>query len=273
MLFRPRKAVYIGRWRVPFTPGLIPQQKSRIAASVGKVISRQLLNPETLRETLLSKEALGRLESMVKEVLGRYEDDWRTVGQVLGCYVEEEKINACKQAVKEQGIRFFMEKIEQAGIGTRIVQQEMRNIREKVQAGMFGMFLDEGIMRGAGNALGKIIDDLIREKAPELVGEELGKVEEELLCMEVCDIYESQKSHIPGLAGKIVRFYEAALDNNLDRILEAVDIGRIVEEKVNSFDAVQLEDMIFGIMKKELNAIVYLGALLGFMMGFVNLLF
>ena len=30
--------------------------------------------------------------------------------------------------------------------------------------------------------------------------------------------------------------------------------------------------MIFGIMKKELKAIVYLGALLGFMMGFINLL-
>ena len=35
MLFRPRKAVYIGKLHVPFTPGLIPQQKERIAASIG----------------------------------------------------------------------------------------------------------------------------------------------------------------------------------------------------------------------------------------------
>lgn len=24
MLFRPRKAVYLGHWKIPFTPGLIP---------------------------------------------------------------------------------------------------------------------------------------------------------------------------------------------------------------------------------------------------------
>ena len=27
MLFRPRKAIYIGKWHIPFTPGLIPKQK------------------------------------------------------------------------------------------------------------------------------------------------------------------------------------------------------------------------------------------------------
>ena len=32
MLFRPRKAVFIGRFHVPFTPGLIPAQQGRIAS-------------------------------------------------------------------------------------------------------------------------------------------------------------------------------------------------------------------------------------------------
>ena len=44
MLFRPRKAVYIGTLHVPFTPGLIPSQQGRIAKSIGEVVSRQLLN-------------------------------------------------------------------------------------------------------------------------------------------------------------------------------------------------------------------------------------
>ena len=47
---------------------------------------------------------------------------------------------------------------------------------------------------------------------------------------------------------------------------------KIVEEKIDSFDVMQLEDMIFGIMSRELKAIVYLGAILGFIMGFINLL-
>ena len=35
----------------------------------------------------------------------------------------------------------------------------------------------------------------------------------------------------------------------------------------------QLETIIFDVMKHELKAIVYLGAVLGFLMAFVNLLF
>ena len=31
MLFRPRKALYIGKFHVPFTPGVIPRRKAALA--------------------------------------------------------------------------------------------------------------------------------------------------------------------------------------------------------------------------------------------------
>ena len=34
MLFRPHEAKYIGSWRVPFTPGLIPKRRDELAATV-----------------------------------------------------------------------------------------------------------------------------------------------------------------------------------------------------------------------------------------------
>ncbi|MBQ7725071.1 MAG: DUF445 family protein [Lachnospiraceae bacterium] len=48
MLFRPYEALYIGRFHVPFTPGIIPSQRKRIAASIGQVVSEQFLNSEIL---------------------------------------------------------------------------------------------------------------------------------------------------------------------------------------------------------------------------------
>ena len=42
MLFRPLKPVYIGKRRVPFTPGLIPKEKERIAKTIGGVVSTEL---------------------------------------------------------------------------------------------------------------------------------------------------------------------------------------------------------------------------------------
>ena len=70
----------------------------------------------------------------------------------------------------------------------------------------------------------------------------------------------------------IINTYEKIIKNNLAQILNGINIAKIVEEKIDSFDVMQLEDMIFGIMSKELKAIVYLGAVLGFIMGFINLL-
>ena len=43
-------------------------------------------------------------------------------------------------------------------------------------------------------------------------------------------------------------------------------------DKINGLDATEIERTAFEIMKHELRAIVYLGALLGCIMGFVNLL-
>ena len=56
-------------------------------------------------------------------------------------------------------------------------------------------------------------------------------------------------------------------------LLKTLDLQRIVEERINGYDVAQLEEMILSISKKELHALVWLGGLLGMLMGFVNLLF
>ena len=50
MLFRPRRAKYIFGFRLPFTPGLIPKEKARIAASIGEAVSKNLMNREVLEK-------------------------------------------------------------------------------------------------------------------------------------------------------------------------------------------------------------------------------
>lgn len=272
MLFRPRKPVYIGAWHIPFTPGLIPQQKSRIAASIGKVISMQLLNSETIKETILSEKTMLAVKENIKIFFDRYKDDTRTLRQVMESFIEPEKIESYKAAVQTQGTQFLLEKIKEGKIGSRIVQYGINTLRQKMQRSVVGSFIDEDFLKNIENALGKIVDDTISEQAPEIIQKEIEKIEEDLLAMPLGDIYDLYQEHIPELTEEIVKLYRTAIEENLDKLLAAVNIESIVVEKVNSFDAFQLEQMIFGIMKKELNAIVYLGALLGFLMGFINLL-
>ena len=48
MLFRPYRAIYIGKRRLPFTPGLIPANQQRLAKRISDTIMGSLLTPEEL---------------------------------------------------------------------------------------------------------------------------------------------------------------------------------------------------------------------------------
>jgi len=51
-----------------------------------------------------------------------------------------------------------------------------------------------------------------------------------------------------------------------------ISIANIIEEKINSFDVKIIEDIITSVAKKELNAITYVGGVLGFFIGFIPML-
>ena len=70
----------------------------------------------------------------------------------------------------------------------------------------------------------------------------------------------------------IERKYKEIVLQNYETIVDEIDIAGLVEQKICEMDMAQLEQLIFAVMKKELNAIVYLGALIGLAIGFLNLL-
>lgn len=49
MLFRPYRAIYVGRRQLPFTPGLIPRNQERLAKRVSDTIMGSLLTPGELQ--------------------------------------------------------------------------------------------------------------------------------------------------------------------------------------------------------------------------------
>ncbi|MDZ7958733.1 MAG: DUF445 family protein [Aulosira sp. DedQUE10] len=49
MLFRPYRAIYIGKQRLPFTPGLIPRNQERLAQKISNTIMGSLLTPTELQ--------------------------------------------------------------------------------------------------------------------------------------------------------------------------------------------------------------------------------
>lgn len=274
MLFRPRKALYIGRLHVPFTPGLIPSQQPRIASSIGRVVSEQLLNEETLRRTLLSEETLHALQEKVRQAVMGLALDQRTVKEVLAAHYDPVRFNAGARDMEKKLTELICARINEAKLGYTIVDSLTGSLAEAIaQNRLLALLLDGGAQKALRQKLAEKLDEIIAEKAPDAVYGIIDKYRRDLMKLRVCDIYEKYRDKQDWLIEKGTDLYVSLLGNNLGRLLNAINIEKIVVDKINAFDAAQLEDMIFGIMKRELRAIVYLGALLGFFMGFVNLLF
>ena len=81
MLFRPHKAKYVFGIHIPFTPGIIPKEKGRIAEAVGGVISENLMNKEVLEKYLLYEDMVGKVRSAVEEFIATKQRKNETVVQ------------------------------------------------------------------------------------------------------------------------------------------------------------------------------------------------
>jgi uncharacterized membrane protein YheB (UPF0754 family) len=69
MLFRPYKAIYLGKAQLPFTPGLIPRNQARLAKRVSDTIMGSLLTPEELQKLAKKLLETERVESALTWLL------------------------------------------------------------------------------------------------------------------------------------------------------------------------------------------------------------
>ena len=273
MLFRPRKAVYIGKFHVPLTPGLIPSQQGRIAQSIGDVVSSQLLNEETLRQTLLSEATVHKLQDKARDFLRKLSRDGRRVRELLEKKEVQEKVNLNVDELAQKLTEGLTAKIIESKLGYTVVDSIIGDKMDFInQNKWLSMLVDDNAQKSIKEKLAEKVDEIITEKAPDAVAAIVGKYKDEIMDARICDLYarfeDKEDAVIEGLTG----MYTSILGDNLGRLLQAINIEKIVVDKINGLDPAELETVIFGVMKRELRAIVYLGALLGFLMGFINLL-
>ena len=89
MLFRPYKPIYIGKRKLPFTPGLIPSNQERLAQKVADTIMGTLLTPgemQKLAQRLLATERIqGGILWLLKLALDRVKsDNEQKTAKILG---------------------------------------------------------------------------------------------------------------------------------------------------------------------------------------------
>ena len=74
------------------------------------------------------------------------------------------------------------------------------------------------------------------------------------------------------LNGFTDRIFNEFIEEKLGRVTSGIDIAAVVEDKINQMDVREFEQLVLSVMKKELQAVVNLGALIGFVIGLINLI-
>ena len=68
MLFRPLREVRVLGVRLPLTPGVIPRRRHELSHSIGRMVSEQLLSPESIGARLQSPDVAAALAGQVGEL-------------------------------------------------------------------------------------------------------------------------------------------------------------------------------------------------------------
>lgn len=83
MLFRPYRTLYIGKWRVPFTPGLIPKRQGELAAQIGKLVVGYLVTPESIHKKLTDETFKTETEEWINAKLNSWLEKELTPEELL----------------------------------------------------------------------------------------------------------------------------------------------------------------------------------------------
>lgn len=266
MLFYPRKEIRIGGHKLPFTPGAIPKGKPRLAKGIGSIVANTLLTEEDIRKKILTQETE---DAIVNKIMAVLSENIQTNGiALLG---EEEKYNSCRAAIVERLTEQILEALNNIDLGGIIAQEAKIAVKEKVQGTMLAMFVNDEMLASLIQPIGGKIAGYIEDNGkdfikPEIEGK-LNSVENSsmLQIFEKIDLDEKQ------VREQIVSLYRKATEAVISNLMKQLQIEAVIEEKINQMSVEELEKLVLTIMKKELDTIVNLGALVGGILGILNI--
>ena len=276
MLFRPHQAKYFMGIHIPFTPGIIPKEKSRIASAIGKAVSENLMNREVLEKSLLSDEMLTKIGDAIDEFVTTQSANNETIEEFARHYLPQEDIDAMRENATDGIVRMITAKLQDSKLGESIARMATQHVMEKTRKSVAGRFgadmLLQPIAQLVEGILAKHINEILHNNSQQMVENLVAEESTKLTGMTMRSLMTGHDEQAKQAKNGILNAYRVIITEHLPRILQDIDISTIIEQRINDMDMDEAEAIILDVMKKELRAIVWLGALLGSIMGTLNML-
>ena len=273
MLFRPHRAVYIGRFHVPFTPGIIPKEKPRIAAAIGDAVGNELLNSDVLSQTLLSDEMYTKISNSVNSLVDRMMVDTTPLRDVIARYAAPEETDRFLSQMQTDLVQTLCLKLSDKAIGDHVASLAIDHVMNRLSqnfVGRLGASALDLVRNSVQQFLAENINQLLQQNSQPMLHSWVSTETQHLLDTPLCQLCQHHQPQLRQLGVMVVNIYKQVVQDNLPRMLQTLDLQRIVQDRINDMDMQQTEQLILTIMKKELRALVWFGVLLGFLMGFIT---
>lgn len=278
LLFKPTRPKYIFGMKIPFTPGLIPKERGRIAEAVGHSISENLMNKEVLEKNLLSEDMLTKIGTEYDTFVARQKVNGETLRAFLSHIISSQDLEKIQSDAGGELAAQIHSRLVDSNLGNMLAHAAVEHAISKMENSLLGFAFNAEqflilLQEPAEHLLSKHINQIISNNSEEIVANLLGQESDKLLDTPVCDLLRGHDEQLEQLRAILLDGYRQVISIHLPKILATVDISRIIRDRINEMDVEEGERILLEVMDKELRAIVWLGALLGGIIGIVNSLF
>ena len=271
MLFCPHRAVYIGKFHIPFTPGLIPKEKERIASAIGEVISKYLLDDATIKKAICDPKIKEKIAAHIHNLIGRMKQVTISLEVFLDQKGLSDSLNVMEAKVRGSVGDYVTNAVTDSDFIDELIESALLSIQNEMNP-LVGKIAKNPLASAKPQIIANT-KEILRERGPQMIGHYIDQKYMEICDYKICDLAAFAEKHENEAINYLWEKYVYFIEKKSAALLKNLDLQRIVEERINGYDVAQLEKIILSISKKELNALVWLGGLLGMLMGFVNLLF
>jgi len=278
MMFRPHQPKYIFGMKLPFTPGLIPKERGRIAEAVATSISENLMNKEVLEKNLLSEDMLAKIGTEYDTFIARQKVNGETLRAFLSHYISSQDLEKIQSDAGGELASQIHSRLADSNLGNMLAHAAVEHAISKMENSLLGFAFNAEqflilLQEPAEHLLSKHINQIISNNSKEIISNLIGQESNKLLDTPVCELLKGHDEQLVQLRHILIDGYKQVISVHLPKILSTIDISRIIRERINEMDMDESERIILSVMNKELRAIVWLGALLGAIIGTVNSLF
>lgn len=265
MLFHPKNEIKVFGHTLPFSPGAIPKEKKRIARSVGDIVAHDLLTQEDIEEKCLKSEDFV-IERCMKIL------DKEIHESLVKALKSEENYQEMLSQSKEKMVEYIMIRINSLDIEKLLMQECMETVDQKIGDSALLRLMSGSVVASLSAPVSQQISNFLNGRAKEMLEEEIEMKWHEWEALSFQEALNALNLNQEKVESELRSFYRNLVHHMIPLVLDQLNIQAVVEEKICEMSNDELEALALKAMKKEFTLIVYLGGLIGFLLGCIQLM-